>query len=197
MKFPAADYPWWKLNLKACCCFFYPEPKVWRKISSTFNNHIHQKTPWYRLKYEKCAVRTANCLYSILFFFFFHGIITPSQPAFSLSVVGYTSACFTLLCSEPSNVAADSGDGCLHCGMYEIKRKSLINWQQAPQDREAGDGMINLTRGWSAGPLRRGWWIYSRVRCLPVKMCAVLCVLCFIWDLHVYTLCTLFFFFFL
>lgn len=109
---------------------------------------------------------------------------------FSLSVVGYTSACFTPLCSEPSNGAADSGDGCLHCGKYEIKRKSLINWQQAPQDREAGYGMINLTWGWSAGPLRRGWWIYSRVRCLPVKMCAVLCILGFIWDLHVYTLCT-------
>ena len=33
----------------------------------------------------------------------------------------------------------------------KLKGKSLINWQQAPQDREAGDGMINLTWGWSAG----------------------------------------------
>ncbi|KAK2891924.1 hypothetical protein Q8A73_017589 [Channa argus] len=35
---------------------------------------------------------------------------------FSLSVVGYTSACFTPHCSEPSNAATDSGDGGLHCG---------------------------------------------------------------------------------
>ena len=71
---------------------------------------------------EGCKLCTV-CVFCF-FLFFFRGIITPSQiPASSLSVVGYTSACFTPLCSEPSNGAADSGDGCLHCGKYEIKRK--------------------------------------------------------------------------
>lgn len=134
-------------------------------------------------------MRIANCLYSILLFFFSrdHYSIT---TRFSLSVVGYTSACFTPLCSEPSNGAADSGDGCLHCGKYEIKRKSLINWQQAPQDREAGDGMINLTWGWSAGPTEERLMDIQQGKMFGC-MCAVLCVLCFIWDLHVYTVCTL------
>ena len=100
------------------------------------------------------------------------------STCFMLSVVGYTSACLKPLCSEPSNGAADSGDGCLHSGKYEIKRKSLINWQQAPQDREAGDGMISLTWGWSTGPLRRGWWIYSRVWCSGCRFtCCFVCSL--------------------
>lgn len=87
--------------------------------------------------------------------------------------------------SEPSNAAADSGDGCLHCGKYEIKRKGLLNWQQAPQDREAGDGMINLTWDWSAGLLRRDWWIYS------VVWKSMFCFVCSLF--HVYILCLHFF----
>lgn len=44
---------------------------------------------------------------------------------FSLSVVVYTSASITH--NYALNPAADSEDGCLHGGKYEIKRKSLIN----------------------------------------------------------------------
>ena len=75
--------------------------------------------------YRKRTMRTVNCVYSKLLFFprDHYSIAT----RFSLSVVDYTSDCFTPLCSGPSNGAADSRDGCLHCGKYEIKRKSLIN----------------------------------------------------------------------
>lgn len=74
----------------------------------------------------------------------------------------HISLYYTQLCSEAWNAAADSGDGCLHSGKYEIKRKCLINWQQAPQEREARDGKIDPTWECSSGPLRRGWWMYSR-----------------------------------
>lgn len=125
---------------------------------------------------------------------FFHKIITLLQPASPCQLWATHQPVSHRFALKPSNGAADSGDGCLHCGKYEIKRKSLINWQQAPQDREAGDGMINLTWGWSAGPLRRGWWMYSGVRCWAVKK-NVRCVVCsFVsfGSLHVYTVCTLF-----
>lgn len=83
---------------------------------------------------------------------------------------------------SPLTLLRTARDGCLRCGKCEIKRKSLINWQQAPQDREAGDGMINLTWGWS------GWWMCSRVRCSAGTIQTAVCVLCFM-GIRVFGLC--------
>lgn len=110
-----------------------------------------------------------DCKLCVQYCFSFHGIITPSQACFSLSVCGLHVSLFRTASLWTLWRCCRQRRWCLHCGKYEIKRKSLINWQQAPQDRGAGDGMISLTWGWSAGPLRRGWWIYSRVRCLAGK----------------------------
>lgn len=113
--------------------------------------------------------RSSNYIWHGAFLYHHYSIPT----SFSLSAVPLHFAL------SPLMLLWTAWDGCLRCGKCEIKRKSLINWQKAPQDREAGDGMINLTWGWS------GWWMCSRVRCSAVKIQTAVCLLCFMGDLSV------------
>lgn len=69
--------------------------------------------------------RTLRAVYRI--FFFSTNSLLNCNLVLPVSRGLHISLYYTQLRSEPSNTAADSEDGCLHGGKYEIKRKSLIN----------------------------------------------------------------------
>lgn len=151
--------------------------------------------------YGKWTVKAANCVlcvFFVFFCFFFAGsllhrksLLLPCQSWATHQPVSHRFAPNPLTVLQTAEMDAYTVES------MKLKGKSLINWQQAPQDREAGDGMINLTWGWSAGAAEERLMDVQQGRMFGCKkkkkkMCAALCVLCFIWDLHVCTVCTLF-----
>ena len=156
--------------------------------SSTFNDHKckknrHMENEQWRLQ-TVCTV----CVFLFFFFlFFFAGsllhrksLLLPCQSWATHQPVSHRFAPNPLTVLQTAEMDAYTVES------MKLKGKSLINWQQAPQDREAGDGMINLTWGWSAGAAEERLMDVQQGRmfgCKKKKKKNVRCVVCSLFHL--------------
>lgn len=184
-KYPAACYPRWKADLKACLLNY---------------DHRHlmttnaRKTAIWKMNSEGCKL----CVLCGFFFFFFAGsllhrksLLLPCQSWATHQPVSHRFAPNPLTVLQTAEMDAYTVES------MKLKGTSLINWQQAPQDREAGDGMINLTWGWSAGAAEERLMDVQQGRMFGCKKKKnVRCVVCSLFHLGfaclycVHTFCT-------